>query len=99
MLVGLKSGQRKLEEANKVKQKLEETRKHAILLALKEITPEALLQFPDIEAFVNTACPRVSLDDAPRFNRPVITFNEALVALGEMNWEELCRKGWFEKLT
>ena len=99
VLVGLKSGQKKLEKAIKVKQKLEETGKHVTLLALREITPEALLQFPDIEAFVNTACPRISLDDAPRFSRPVITFNEALVVLGEMNWEELCRKGWFENLT
>jgi 2-(3-amino-3-carboxypropyl)histidine synthase len=99
VLIGLKDGQRKLETAIKVKQKLEKTGKHAILLALRDIIPEALLQFPDIEAFVNTACPRVSLDDAPRFNRPVITFNEALVALGEMKWEELCRKGWFENLT
>jgi len=99
VLVGLKSRQIRLETAIKAKQKLEKTGKHATLLALREITPEALLQLPDIEAFVNTTCPRVSLDDAPRFNRPVITFNEALVALGEMNWEELCRKGWFEKLT
>lgn len=98
VLVGLKSGQRKLETAIKVKQKLEANRKHAVLLALREITPEALLQFPEIEAFVNTACPRVSLDDAQRFNRPIITFNEALVILGEMDWEELCRKGWFENL-
>jgi 2-(3-amino-3-carboxypropyl)histidine synthase len=99
VLVGLKSGQRKLEKAIRVKQKLEETGKQAILLALREITPEALLQFPDIEAFVNTACPRVSLDDAPRFSRPIITFSETLVVLGEMNWEDLCRRGWFENLT
>lgn len=99
VLVGLKSGQKKLEKAIRVKQKLEETGKHVTLLALREITPEALLQFPDIEAFVNTACPRISLDDAPRFSRPIVTFNEALVVLGEMNWEELCRKGWFENLT
>jgi len=99
VLVGLKNGQRKLETAIKVKQKLEETGKQVTLLTLREITPEALFQFPDIGAFVNTACPRVSLDDAPRFNRPIITFNEALVVLGEMNWEELCGKGWFENLT
>jgi len=99
VLVGLKSGQTKLETAIKVKEKLEKTGKQAILLALREIIPEVLLQFPDIEAFVNTACPRVSLDDAQRFNKPMITFNETLVALGEMDWEKLCRKGWFENLT
>jgi 2-(3-amino-3-carboxypropyl)histidine synthase len=99
ILVGLKSGQKKLETAIRVKQKLEQSGKHAILLALREITPEALLQFPDIEAFVNTACPRVSLDDAPRFSKPVIMFNETLVTIGEMSWKELCKEGWFEKLT
>jgi hypothetical protein len=38
----------------------------------------------------------VSLDEASKFLKPVLTFNEALVVLGEMDWEELCRKGWFE---
>jgi len=99
VIVGLKSGQRKLEKAVEIKQKLEAVGKQAILLALREITPEAFLQFPDMEAIVNTACPRVSLDDALRFSKPVITFSEALVALGEMSWEELCRRGWFENLT
>jgi 2-(3-amino-3-carboxypropyl)histidine synthase len=66
------------------------------LLAAREITPETLMEFPSIEAFVNTACPRVSLDETSKFLKPVLTFNEALVVLGEIDWEELCRKGWFE---
>jgi len=95
VLIGLKSGQKRLKEAVKIKNKLEKNEKEVTLLALREITPEALMQFPHIEAFVNTACPRVSLDNASKFLKPVLTFNEALVMLGKMGWEELCRRGWF----
>jgi len=99
VLVGLKIGQRRLEEAVKVKEKLEKSERNATLLAIKEITPETLMQFPSIDAFVNTACPRISLDDASRFRKPILAVNELLVVLDEMSWEELCRRGWFENST
>lgn len=96
VLVGLKSGQKKLEEALDVKKKLEESGKTACLFVAKEVTPEVLMEFPTVEAYVNTACPRVSLDDASKFQKPVLTINEALVVIGELSWEELCRKDLFE---
>ncbi len=96
ILVGLKSGQKRLGEAIKLKEKLQDIGKRATLLAIREITPEALMQFPDIDAFINTACPRVSIDDTKSFLKPVITLKEARVVLDEMTWEELCREGWFE---
>jgi 2-(3-amino-3-carboxypropyl)histidine synthase len=96
VLVGLKSGQKKLEEALDVKKKLEESGKTACLFVAKEVTPEVLMEFPTVEAYVNTACPRVSLDDASKFQKPVLTLNEALVVIGKLSWEELCRKDLFE---
>ena len=99
VLVSLKSGQMKLEEALNIKEKLEQHGLVAALLALREVTPSALLQFPTIDAFVNTACPRLSLDDAPNFGKPLLSVNETLVLLGEMKWEELLRKGWFGNVT
>ena len=96
VLVGLKPGQKKLEEALDVKKKLEESGKTACLFVAKEVTPEVLMEFPTVEAYVNTACPRVSLDDASKFQKPVLTVNEALVVVGELSWEELCRKDLFE---
>jgi 2-(3-amino-3-carboxypropyl)histidine synthase len=96
VLVGLKPGQKRLDEALSVKQKLEASGKTVYLLAAKEITPEILMEFPTIQAYVNTACPRISLDDASKFPKPVVTINEVSVASGELTWEELCRRGFFE---
>jgi 2-(3-amino-3-carboxypropyl)histidine synthase len=96
ILVGLKPGQKSLEQAYKIKRQLEEKAKVAYLFAINEITPEALIEFPTVEAYVNTACPRLSIEDAQRFKLPMLSKNEALVVIGEMSWEELCRKGLFE---
>jgi 2-(3-amino-3-carboxypropyl)histidine synthase len=96
VLVGLKPGQKRLDEALQLKENLEEHGKTAYLLALKEISPEALMEFPSVDAFINTACPRISIDDAARFRKPILTVNEASVVVGKLSWEELCRKGLLE---
>jgi 2-(3-amino-3-carboxypropyl)histidine synthase len=95
VIIGLKSGQGNLDQALQIKEELEKRGKTVTLLALREITPEALMQFPTIEVFVNTACPRISLDDASKFIKPVLTPNETTVVLGKLSWEKLCREGWF----
>jgi 2-(3-amino-3-carboxypropyl)histidine synthase len=96
VLVGLKPGQKNLELASQLKRKLEEKGKVAYMFVIEEVTPEALMEFPTIDVFVNTACPRLTIEDAPRFRAPILSNNEVLVVLGEMSWEELCRKGLFE---
>ena len=96
VFVGLKPGQKRLEEALNVQRKLEKSGKTAYLFVAREITPEVLMEFPTVEAYVNTACPRISLDDASKFQKPVLTSSEALVVVGELSWEELCKKGLFE---
>jgi len=99
VLIGLKSGQKRFDQALWIKERLGKVGKRATLLALREVTPEALTEFPSIGAFVNTACPRISLDDASKFLKPVLTLNETLVVLGELKWEELLQRGWFEGST
>jgi len=99
VLISLKSGQMRLRAALDIKEKLERNGRKAILLALREVTPSALMQFPTLDAFVNTACPRLSLDDAPNYSKPLLYLNEALVLLGEMAWEEMLKKGWFGNAT
>ncbi len=96
VLIGLKPGQEKLEQALNVKDKLKKNGKTACLLAVRDISPEVLMEFSTIEAYVNTACPRISVDDASKFEKPVLTINEALVVVGELSWEELYKRGLLE---
>ena len=96
VIIGLKSGQNWLEKALQVRDKLKRTGKKTTLLAVREVTPEALMEFPSLDAYVNTACPRISLDDAIKFQKPVLTIKEAQVVAGELTWEHLVKKGWFE---
>jgi len=95
VLVGLKPGQLHLEFGLQVKETVEKLGKAAFLLAIKEVTPESLLEFPTIDAYVNTACPRISLEASPKFSKPVLTMNEFMVVSGENSWENLLKKGLF----
>jgi 2-(3-amino-3-carboxypropyl)histidine synthase len=96
VLVGLKLGQKHLDDALNVKELAEKHGKEVFLLAGREITPEVLLEFPTIDAYVNMACPRISLDASGKFQKPVLTVSEFKVACGEVSWESLLKKGLFE---
>ena len=74
----------------------EKTGKAAFLLAVRELLPETLMEFPTVDAYVNTACPRISLDAPSKFLKPVLTVNEFMVVSGESSWENLLKKGLFE---
>ncbi len=93
IILGLKTGQLNMEAALKIKNDIEQLGKRAVLLAMREVTPEALLEFPEIEAYVNTACPRISLYDARKFPKPVLTIRETDVALGKTSWNEILESG------
>jgi 2-(3-amino-3-carboxypropyl)histidine synthase len=96
ILVGLKPGQMRLEQALQVKEKLEGNGKKALLLAVREVAPDRILQFPSIDAYVNTACPRVAVDDASCFRKPLLSVREMSVVVDELSWEDFCRKGLLE---
>ncbi|MDR2699606.1 MAG: diphthamide biosynthesis enzyme Dph2 [Nitrososphaerota archaeon] len=96
VIIGLKLGQKRFEDALRVKELIEKHGKTAYLIAIREITPDCLLDFPTIEAYVNTACPRISLDAPGKFAKPILTVNEFMVASGEVSWQSMLKKGLFE---
>ncbi len=67
--------------------------KTAVLLYTDEVLPEKLMDFTGIDAFVDTACPRLALDDPERFPKPILTRDEIMVAVGAWTWEELLERG------
>jgi 2-(3-amino-3-carboxypropyl)histidine synthase len=95
ILVGLKVGQSWLDRGLQVRESLAKIGKKTTVLAIREVDPMRLMQFPSLEAYVNTACPRISLDDASRFPKPVLTLDEAKIIAGELTWEQLLKRGWF----
>ncbi len=96
VLIGLKLDQKRLEDALNVKEIAEKNGKAAFLFAIREILPEVLMEFPSVDAYVNTACPRISLDAPSKFLKPVLTINEFMVVSGESSWENLLKNGLFE---
>ncbi len=96
VLVGQKLGQHRIEEAIHLKEKLEKSGRVACLFSVREVSPEMILEFPAVEAYVNTTCPRISLDDASRYRKPILNAKEVSVVVGELSWKELCKKGLLE---
>lgn len=58
------------------------------LITMNEVTPDRLMQF-DADAYVNTACPRITTDDGPRHDAPMLTPVEFEIAIGERDWDDL----------
>lgn len=86
ILIGEKPGQMRRTLALRMKKILEKHGKKGYLLALEHIGPD-LIDFYPVDAFVNTACPRIAIDDAVRYRKPLITPFELEVALGEKQWQ------------
>lgn len=86
ILIGEKPGQMRRTLAQRMKKLLVKHGKKGYLLALEHISPE-LISFYPVDAYVNTACPRIAIDDSVRYDKPLITPFELEVALGEKKWE------------
>ncbi|HME19606.1 MAG TPA: 2-(3-amino-3-carboxypropyl)histidine synthase subunit 1/2 [Nitrososphaerales archaeon] len=99
VITGLKEGQKMLGRSKWISDRLETHGRKVVQLALRDITPERLAPHRDIEAFVQTACPRISIDGF-NFDRPVLSIPQAdaLVALLERRevGEFLQRPKWIE---
>ncbi|KAB1188343.1 MULTISPECIES: diphthamide biosynthesis enzyme Dph2 [Haloferax] len=73
-----KIGQGRMEIAEKIL----EDNDNAYLITMDEVTPDRLRNF-DMDAFVNTGCPRITTDDGPRFHKPMLTPQEYRIAVGD----------------
>lgn len=76
ILVCTKKGQCDLKSAESIKKSLEKKGKKAYIFMFETIIPESLLDFPQIEAWVNTACPRMAIDDIERFEKPIVNWSD-----------------------
>ena len=73
---------------------LRKQEKNAVVITMNELSPDKLMNFYNIDAFIELACPRIAIDDYAKYNKPILTFREALVALGIKTWDEMLEKGF-----
>jgi 2-(3-amino-3-carboxypropyl)histidine synthase len=60
----------------------------AYLITMDEVTPDRLKNF-GLDAYVNTGCPRITTDDGPQFDAPMLTPGEYEIAVGQKPLDEL----------
>lgn len=68
---------------------LKKQNKKCFILLLSEIFPVKLQKFPNVDAWVQIACPRLSVDWGHFFQKPVLSPYELCVALGEESWKDV----------
>ncbi len=88
IVLGLKEGQLNPEKTRLLSERLIAHGKNVQLISALELTPESLDRFPDIEAFVETACPRIPMTDTG-FRRPVLSYPEGLGLLRLLNGKDV----------
>jgi 2-(3-amino-3-carboxypropyl)histidine synthase len=99
VITGLKEGQNMAGRSRWISKRLEMNGRKVIQLAMRDVTAERLAPHREVDAFIQTACPRISIDGF-LFDRPVLSIPQAdaLVALieGREPGEFLERSKWIE---
>ncbi len=88
ILISTKPGQTRLGVANIVENKLKKHNKKVYRLIADSIDPTIIKNFPDVDCIISTACPRVAIDEAERFDIPILTPTELEIMFGERSIEE-----------
>ncbi len=87
ILICLKPGQKNLKIAEKLKEIIEKNNKKSSLITINEIE-NIRLEEMTFDAYINTCCPRVSIDDQSMFKKPLLLPSEVLIALNYLEWEK-----------
>jgi 2-(3-amino-3-carboxypropyl)histidine synthase len=88
IIVSSKKGQSRLELAKQLKNMLKEVDREGFILLLDDVSPNMLLPFMDLDAFVMTACPRIAIDDSAMYKKPLLTPQELEIVIGKRKWED-----------
>ena len=79
IIIGLKEGQFAHIKALELKKSFEQLGKKVQLIALTDITEDRIQIFKGIDAFVQVACPRISIDN--HFKKPVLSIPQTLALI------------------
>jgi 2-(3-amino-3-carboxypropyl)histidine synthase len=77
ILVSIKPGQQYLNAAINLKQELEKENKKPYIFIDDTLNPNNYENYPFIECWVNTACPRIGADDITNFPQAMVNLRDA----------------------
>ncbi|AMD16672.1 diphthamide biosynthesis protein [Methanobrevibacter sp. YE315] len=87
ILVSTKEGQYRMKLAKEIKKTLEESGMEAYIIMVDNVTPDILLPYLELDAFVVSACPRIAIDDSQMYKKPLLTPQELEIVLNKREWE------------
>ncbi len=87
IIVTRKIGQSRMEMAQALKGLAEKRDRHANIFLMDLVSPE-LLEGYRVDAWVNTACPRIAIEDILQYKQPVLTPQEFEIVLGDRDWKD-----------
>jgi 2-(3-amino-3-carboxypropyl)histidine synthase len=88
VIVSMKEGQLFRKQAEEVRDRLTGLGKKTYLFHLREVNAQRVAAIRGIDAFVETACPRVALDNED-FDRPMLSYEQALGLIRLLEGKEL----------
>lgn len=78
IMVSTKNGQHNMRLAEILKSKVESAGINAAILVSNTFDFESINNMLEFDAFVNTACPRIAIDDIERLRKPLLSANELM---------------------
>lgn len=87
ILVSRKIGQERMELAKDLKALAEKHDRRAHIFLMDLVSPESLEGYR-VDAWVNTACPRIAIEDVLQYRQPMLTPQEFEIVLGERAWDD-----------
>ncbi len=87
IIVSRKIGQVRMELANDLKALAEKHGRQANIFLMDLVSPESLEGYR-VDAWVNTACPRIAIEDILQYKKPMLTPQEFETVLGERDWKD-----------
>ena len=87
IIVSKKLGQVRMELAKDLKALAEKRGREANIFLMDLVSPQFLEGYR-VDAWVNTACPRIAIEDVLQYKQPMLTPPEFEIAVGERKWED-----------
>ena len=87
IIVSSKEGQYRMSLAKQIKKTLEDCGMEAYIILVDNVSPDVLLSYLDLDAFVVSACPRIAIDDSQMYKKPLLTPQELEIVLNKREWE------------